>query len=131
MGVAHFVLKGTQSKRPVTRVRNKRLGVKKHAPGFERCDFSLASKWVERGQLGTFQHNLGSFLLFSPDFFFLASASQRKWQCSCPFFWGGVYDLFFPQPFFDLRRISVGVFSELKIPKSEDHLLKPGKLGPF
>ena len=40
---AHFALKGTQSKRSVTRVRNKRLDVKKHAPGFGRCDFSLAS----------------------------------------------------------------------------------------
>jgi hypothetical protein len=40
---AHFALKGTQSKRSVTRVRNKRLDLKKHAPGFGRCDFSLAS----------------------------------------------------------------------------------------
>ena len=49
-----------------------------------------------------------------------------------PFFWGGVYGLlFFSYFFFDLRRISVGVFSELEIPKSEGHLLKPGKLGPL
>jgi hypothetical protein len=33
--------------------------------------------------------------------------------------------------FFDLRRISVGVFSELEIPKFKGHLLKPGKLGPL
>jgi hypothetical protein len=44
-----------------------------------------------------------------------------------PFFLGDVYDPFF----FDLRRISAGVFSELKIPKSEGRLLKPGKLGPL
>jgi hypothetical protein len=38
---------------------------------------------------------------------------------------------FFSNFFYDLRRISVGVFSKLKIPKSEDYLLKPGKLGPL
>lgn len=40
---AHFALKGTQSKRSVTRVRNNRLDVKKHAPGLKCCYFSLES----------------------------------------------------------------------------------------
>jgi hypothetical protein len=45
---------------------------------------------------------------------------------------GGVYDydLFFSN-FFYPRRISMGVLPELKIPRSERHLLKPEKLGPL
>jgi hypothetical protein len=48
-------------------------------------------------------------------------------------FFGVVFMTFFPPPTysFDLRRISVGVFSELKIPKSEGNLLKHGKPGPL
>ena len=57
--------------------------------------------------------------------------AQKAVLVLVPFFWGGVYDLFFSNFLFDLRRISVGVFSELKISKSEDHLVKPGKLGPL
>jgi hypothetical protein len=40
-----------------------------------------------------------------------------------------MHDLFFFPTFFYLRRILVGVFSELKIPKSNDHLLKNRKSG--
>jgi hypothetical protein len=41
-----------------------------------------------------------------------------------PLFWG-IYGLFFSN-FFYLRGVSVGGVSELEIPKSEGHLLKPG-----
>jgi hypothetical protein len=66
----------------------------------------------------------------TPTFFFGVSEPAQK-AVLMSFFWGGVYDLIFPTFFFDLRRISVGVFSELKVPKSEGHLLEPGKLGPL
>ena len=72
-----------------------------------------------------------TFSCSTPTFFFGVSEPEQK-AVPAPFFWGGVYDLFFfPTFFLDPRRISVGVFSELKIPKSEGHLLKPGKLGPL
>ena len=76
--------------------------------------------------------NTTNFVLLNLDFFF-----GRQWasaKAPFPFFWGGggVYYLFFLSKFlFDLRRISVGVFSELKVPKSKGRLLKPGKLGPL
>jgi hypothetical protein len=77
--------------------------------------------------IGTIQINLGNFLLLNPDFFFGVSEPAQK-AVLVPFFWGGIYDLFFSNFFFDFRRISVGVFSELKIPKFKDHLLKLGPL---
>jgi hypothetical protein len=61
--------------------------------------------------------------LLNPDFFFGVSEPAQK-AVLVPFFWGGFYGLFFFQIFFDLRRISVGVFSELKIPKSGSAFLK-------
>jgi hypothetical protein len=52
----------------------------------------------------------GNFLLLNPEFVFGASGPARK-AVPVPFFWGGIYGLFFLCP-----GISVGVFSELKIP---------------
>jgi hypothetical protein len=125
---ANAQLKGAQTKRSATRVRNdpqKKHEAKGDAPGLKSSDVSLVSG-SERAQLGTIQNNLGNFPLLNPDFFFGVSEPAQK-AVPVPFFWGGVYDLFFFNLFFDLR----GVFSELQIPKSEGHLLKPGKLGPL
>jgi hypothetical protein len=72
-----------------------------------------------------------TFSCSTPTFFFGVSEPAQK-AVLVPFFWGGVYDLFFFQLFF---LISEGFqwrgVSELKIPKSEGHLSKPGKLGPL
>jgi hypothetical protein len=83
-----------------------------------------------KSSAGTVQNNLGSFLLLNPDFFFWCQRASAKGSARA--FFGVVFmTFFFSKLFFDLRRISVRVFSELKIPKSEGHLLKPGKLGPL
>jgi hypothetical protein len=62
--------------------------------------------------------NLGSFRLLDPDFFFvLGLAGQHKRQCSDLFFGVVFMTLFFFFNFFNLRVVSVGAFSELKIPE--------------
>jgi hypothetical protein len=76
--------------------------------------------------------NTTNFVLLNPDFFFGRQRASAK--APLPFFWGGVVFINFfslSKFLFDLRRISVGVFSELKVPKSKGRLLKPGKLGPL
>jgi hypothetical protein len=41
-----------------------------------------------------------SFLLLNPDFFFdVSGPAQNAVLVPVPFFWGGFYDLFFPQIF--------------------------------
>ena len=100
-------------------------------PGSVECSPLPQSRLVGRAQLGTIQNNLGNFLLLNPDFFFGASEPAQK-AVLVPFFWGGVYDLFFLPTFFLISEgFQWGCVSELKIPKSEVDLLKPGKLGPL
>ena len=46
-----------------------------------------------------------------------------------PFFWGGFYDIFFPQICFHLRGILAGALSESKMLKMSGHAREPQKLG--
>jgi hypothetical protein len=81
------------------------------------------------GQTWHFRKQPESFSPAQPRFyFFLARAGQHKRHYSW-FFFGVVFMTFFPTFFTNLWGISVGAFSEFKIPKSGGHLTKPGKLG--
>ena len=59
----------------------------------------------------------------------MASTSTKG---STPAFFFGVdfYGLS-PPLFFDPWGVSMGAFSEFKVPKSGDHLVKPGNFGPL
>jgi hypothetical protein len=69
---------------------------------------------------------MGNFLLLNPDFFFDVSEPAQK-AVAVPFFWGGLPTFLISEGF----QWGWGCVSELKIPKSEGHLLNPGKLGPL
>jgi hypothetical protein len=50
-------------------------------------------------------------LLPNPDFVFWRQRASTKKAVPVPYFWGGFYDLFFSNFFFNPRGISVGAFS--------------------
>ena len=95
---------------------HKRPDVKKHAPGLTFR--TVMFRW-QVGRKGLTRHlptRHGQLSPAQPRLFFFGVSEPTQRAVLVPFFWGGVYDLFFPQIcFLDLRRISVGVFSELKI----------------
>jgi hypothetical protein len=87
-------------------------------------------KLVGRGKLGTSKNNLGNFLLLNPGFFFFCVSGPAQKAVSVPsFFWGDFYAP--PPPFLNPRRISVGAFSELKMPKRGGQVRKCPKPGLF
>ena len=101
VGGAYFTLKGTQTKRSATRVRNnpqKKHEAKGDAPGLKSSDVSLDCGSEGPNQAES-KITWETFSCSTPTFF-LASASQRKRQCSCLFFWVVFMIFFFPQLFF-------------------------------
>ena len=96
--ISHFTLKGTQTWRWATRVRNKWPGARKHAPGLKSGGVSLANG-SEGGNWPFAKITRPTFSCSTPTFFFGVSGPAQK-AVLVPFFLGGFYDLFFFQLFF-------------------------------
>jgi hypothetical protein len=123
------MIKGTQNKRPATRVRKKRPDTKKTrtGPGMLQCLFRgcigrpFRLPWTSADNLANF-----SLLNLNPDFFG-ASAGQHKRQCSCLFSGGGWPFSF--SPFLSPGHFSRGIFG-FQSTKTWGPSRKTLKIGP-
>ena len=97
---------GTHIRTWPTRVRNKWPDARKHAPGLKSGDVSWANG-SEGGNWAFVHLTRPTFSCSTPTFFFGVSGPAQK-AVLVPFFWGGFYDLFFFNFFFNWALVREG-----------------------